>query len=126
MKRILFAGLFLCQGLLSAQNESNFALYESPVFRDEVKTDSVRAIYTANSGRTGIVRNDKKQLVFEIFNERFLKIYTKIIETKSKETYVGDIFFNNEIKVFTETYPERDTKLLSCYIINLIDREEKK
>lgn len=126
MKRILFPALLLCQGIIIAQNESNFKLYESPVYNDEVKTDSIRAIYTSNSGRTGMVRNDKKQLVFDLFNERSSKIHTKIIETERTETYVGDIFFNDEIKVFTETYPERDTKLLSCYIINLIDKEDKK
>jgi len=61
MKRILFTALLLCQGIIIAQNESDFKLYESPVYKDEVKTDSVRAIYTSNSGRTGIVRNDKNQ-----------------------------------------------------------------
>jgi len=126
MKRILFTALLLCQGIIIAQNESDFKLYESPIYNDEVKTDSVRAIYTSNSGRTGIVRNDKKHIVFDLFNERSSKIHTKIIETERTETYVGDLFFNSEIKVFTETYPERDTKLLSCYIINLIDKEDKK
>lgn len=126
MKRILFTALLLWQGIIIAQNESDFKLYESPIYNDEIKTDSVRAIYTSNSGRTGIVRNDKKQIVFDLFNERLLKIQTKIIETERKETYIGDIFFNSEIKVFTETYPERDTKLFSCYILNLNGEADKK
>jgi hypothetical protein len=126
MKKILFTALLLCQGLIIAQNESDFKLYESPIYNDDVKTDSVRAIYTSNSGRTGIVRNDKNHIIFDLFNERFSKIHTKIIETDRKETYIGDLFFNNEINVFTETYPKRDIKLFSCYILNLDDKTDIK
>ena len=126
MKKILLATLLLCQSLIIAQNESDFKVYESPVYQDKVKTDSVRAIYTSNSERTGIVRNDKKHIVFDLFDENLTNIHSKLIETDRKETYIGDIFYNNEIKVFTETYPDRDVKVLSCYVLNLNDKTDRK
>jgi hypothetical protein len=126
MKRFLFITILLCQSLIIAQNESDFKIYESPAYNDEVKTDSVRAIYTSDLGNTGIVRNDEKRIVFDLFNEKLSKIHTKIIETDRKETYIGDIFFNNQINVFTETFPDKDVKVLSCYVYNLIDRTDRK
>ncbi|GHC65234.1 hypothetical protein [Ulvibacter litoralis] len=126
MKRILLITLLISQGIIFAQNESNFKIYESPVYIDKVKTDSVRATYTSNSGKTGIIRNDKKEIVFDLFDENFSKIHSKLIETDKKETYIGDIFYSNEINVFTETFPDKDVKVLTCYVFNLENKTNKK
>ncbi|WP_415374101.1 hypothetical protein [Patiriisocius sp. Uisw_017] len=126
MKRILLITLLISQGLIFAQNESNFRVYESPIYKDEVKTDSVRAIYTSKSGKTGVIRNDKKEIVFDLFDESLTNIHSKLVETDRKETYIGDIFYNNEINVFTETFPDKDIKVLTCYVFNLEDKTNKK
>lgn len=126
MKRILLLIILISQGIVFAQNESNFKVYESPVYKDKVKTDSVRAIYTSTSGKTGIVRNDKKEIVFDLFDENFTNIHSKLVETDRKETYIGDIFYANKINVFTETFPDKDVKVLTCYVFNLEDKTDKK
>lgn len=118
--------LLISQGIIFAQNESNFKIYESPVYKDKVKTDSVRATYTSNAGKTGVIRNDKKEIVFDLFDEGFSNIHSKLVETDRKETYIGDVFHSNEINVFTETFPDNDVKVLTSYVFNLEDKTNKK
>jgi len=126
MKKIIFIAFILVQSIVLSQSQSELNIYESPEYEDEIKTDSIQSIYTSNQGKSGIVRLNKKFLFFDIFDSNLKRVYTNSFKIKKREKYVGDIFFNDEIKVFTETYPEKYVKVLWCYILNIKNNTSKK
>jgi len=126
MKKVFIILTILIQNYVVAQNKTNLNILESLEFEDEVKSDSIPSIYTSKTGNTAIIRPGKNEIYFDIFDNNLIRKYSKSVETERKENYLGDIFYNNEIKVFTETMPKKDIKILSCYILNLDNKSTKK
>lgn len=125
MKKFTLLLLFSC-GFCFSQNESNLKVYESPEYKDEIRIDSINSIYTGKNGKTGVVRNNDREIFFDLFTEK-LKLLTSLsVELDKKEYYIGDIFYNNEIKVFTETFPKKDEKILTCYTFNFENSRQNK
>ena len=109
-----------------AQNTSSLTFKESAEYRDEVKTNNIRSIYTTTSGQTGIIRDSKKNILFDIFDKDLNKVFSKVIESSKKETFVGELFFNDEIKFFTEYASNKTERTIYCHIFNIKDQSLKK
>ncbi len=121
MKKVFFiVGFFFINSII-AQNQSGFSIYESQEYNDEVKTDSVLSIYTSKLENTVVVRLSKKNFYYDVFNEGFERIYNSLENIDRKERFIGDIFYNDEIKIFTENYPEKDQKTIWCQSLDLKD-----
>tara|TARA_R110001606_G_scaffold260183_1_gene407926 strand:- start:8748 stop:10181 length:1434 start_codon:yes stop_codon:yes gene_type:complete len=88
---------------------------------DKVNTDSIISFYTNKNGQTGIIRDSKKNIVFDVFDKDLKKIHTQIIERHKKETIVGDLFFGNEMRLFTEYAIKKNERILYCHIFNIED-----
>ncbi len=105
-----------------SQNETEFKLYRSPEYRDAHKLDSIFAVHTSPDGRTGFIRHDKKRFYFDLFDDRLVNIHSEEIKKVRREEVVGDVFYNNEVKIFTQSYPEKEELLLSCYKMSFNDK----
>ncbi|MCW5520554.1 hypothetical protein J1N09_11930 [Aureitalea sp. L0-47] len=126
MKKIHFALCILISLSCYSQNRSEFDIYRSPEYRDAHKIDSILAVHTSPDGKTGFIRHDNKRIYFDLFDERLVNIHTEEIKKARREQVVGEIFYNNEIKVFTQSYPEKDELVLSCYQMNFEEKSHNR
>lgn len=120
--------LFLCfVSILSySQNPTNLKVLESPEFHDEVKSGGVLAMHTSEAGLIGVVRNSKNYLLFDIFNETLGRIRNFQVNTDRDEVCVGNLSFDNTIKIFTVFSPSRKERILYCHEFNMSDGSHKK
>lgn len=119
MRIIIYIIFILATNLVVAQTNSDLQLSRSSAYVDEVKTGNINAFYTTESGLTGTIRGAKKSIVFDVFNKDLIKVSTQIIETHKKEKIVGDLFYGNEIRIFTEYAAKKDDRVLYCHIFNI-------
>lgn len=126
MKSNLLLLLLLTMNFVISQTRSNLDLSKSKEYVDTVKTDSIISFYTSNEGLTGIVRDAKKNMVFDIFDEKMTRIYTKVIDKEKKETFVGTLSFANEVKIFTDYAHKKNNRILFCHVLNMADKSYKK
>lgn len=125
--RILFTYLIITSTSIAfSQQITNLNVIESPEYKDKVKSEGVLAIHTSSSGLTGIVRSSKKNLLFDIFDKDLKKTFNKLVESSKKERFVGDLFFGDEIKVFTVLSPKKRERILYCHTFNLENKTYKK
>lgn len=116
--------LFLCIPLLSiCQQKKPLEIQITQEFQDTKKTDSLHAIKTIASGLTGLIRSGKKAISYDIFDENLIRNGWNAIEYKKKEKYLGELTYEDGIKVFTEAVPEKDERVLYCHSINLETRK---
>ena len=119
MRKIFIAIFFFTIQFSFAQKTSSLSIKESLVYKDKVKAGEILTIYTSKNNLTGIVRESKKDILFDVFDEDLNKVHNQTIESHKKEKYVGDLFYNNEIKVFTVFSPSKKERIVYCHIYNL-------
>jgi len=126
MKEILLVIFFITLNSVFAQNQSDLKIHESKEYTERTKNDSIHSIYSSEYGNTVIVRNRKKEIRLDVFDKKLNKKYSESITKNRKETYIGDIFYNDELKIFTETFPKSNIRVVSCYIYNVSTNQIKK
>lgn len=115
----LFSLLFLVLTLIINAQETALNVSESPEYKDKVKAKNILTIHTTKTGLTGIVREAKKDYLFDVFDNNLKKIKSLIIESSKKESYVGEVVFGDEIRIFTVFSPKVKERIVYCHIFNL-------
>ncbi|MAP54950.1 MAG: hypothetical protein CL605_08625 [Altibacter sp.] len=105
--------------MIIAQSTTNLNVSESAEYKDEVKSTEVLTIHTTSSGKTAIVRNAKRDLLFDIFDANLIKTVSKVVESDKDETYVGDLFYKDQLKLFTVYAPEKDERIIYCHTLDI-------
>jgi hypothetical protein len=118
--------MLLCITNIAIAQTTNLVVTESPKFIEVGNITTILCIYTTNDALTGIVRENKRNISFDVFNEKLKKTFSKIIETSRKEKYVGDVFFEDEIKIFTVYSPKKNERIVYCHIFNINTKTYKK
>lgn len=126
MKKITCSIIFLITIFGYTQSTSTLKIKESEEFKDKVKSGAVISMHTAPSGLTGIVRNSKKNLLFDVFSESLVRLKNVLIPVAKKEVYYGDLSFDNTMKVFTVFSPSKKERIVYCHQFNIIDGSHKK
>ena len=126
MKKLPILCLLLISHFALAQSSTILKVSESKEYKDEVKSIDVIAIQTSESGETAIVRNGKRDLLFDIFDANLSKVFSKIVKSSKKERYVGHLFYNNLLKVFTVYSPKKDERILYCHTLDLTSKSYTK
>jgi len=124
-KQLLLLFIFTLKFTL-AQTTSKLSISESDEYKDDVKSYNILSIHTSKTGQTAIIRNSKKNILYDVFDSNLKKVSSKVIESSKKETFVGDLFFGDEIKFFTVFAPKKNERILYCHIFNLKDKSHKK
>ncbi|MFD0988796.1 hypothetical protein ACFQ1R_01690 [Mariniflexile jejuense] len=119
---IVFFSMFVC----FSQEQTKLKILESPEFYDDVKSNEVISMHTSESGLIGIVRNSKKHLLFDIFNESLGRIKNVTIETDRDENYCGYLSFDNVMKIFTVFELTKKDRIVYCHEFNINDGSHKK
>ena len=126
MQKIFIVIAFLSAINSLAQSRTKLKITETPIYSDNIKSDSLNAIYSSQSNRSVVVRTSKNAIILDLFNSELKITDTKSINLEKKEFYLGDLFFNDQLRIFTQVNPKRDLKILNCYVLNLRNDTIKK
>lgn len=126
MKKLLLLCLFTITNSILAQSTTQLKVSESVEYNDDIKTIDILAIHTSESGETAIIRNGKNDFLFDTFDTKLNKTFSKVVEADKDEIYVGDLFYNNQLKLFTVYSPEKDERILYCHTLDLNTKSYKK
>ncbi len=125
MKYVLTSIAILWFLNLTAQT-TTLKVSESEAYKDKVKAKNIHAIHTTANGLTGVIREAKRDILFDIFDKDLNKIFSEVVEIEKKEHFVGELFYDEEIKFFTVYSPKKTERIIYCHIFNLKDRSLKK
>lgn len=119
MKNFFLLMMCLFFSISYSQNNTSLTIKESAEFIDDVVANDIHAVRTGKNNFTGVVRGTRKELIFDVFDEKLNKVSSNIVDTYSDENYIGDLFYNNQILVFTVNSPNRKDRILYCHVFNL-------
>jgi len=105
---------------------TSLAISESEEYKDEVKAKDILSIHTTQSGLTGVVREAKRDLLFDVFDANLKKTFNKVVEIDKNERFIGELFFGDEIKFFTVYAPQKTERIIYCHIFNLTNKSLEK
>jgi hypothetical protein len=108
---------FLPFSLLS-QN-SHFETYESQKYRDQFKTTNILNVYTTENQLNVIARTSKSYLVFETFDDKAKGKKILTVKLGKKESFVGELFYNNQFRIFMVGRPSKTERILYCYTYDI-------
>ncbi|MFD2827916.1 hypothetical protein ACFSYG_15655 [Leeuwenhoekiella polynyae] len=115
-----FCYLFLGLSFTSfAQSESSLSVVETTPFRDKSHSDKVIAIKTTKEDITGLVRQGKRDLSFDIYDAQHQNVFSEVVKIHKKEKYIGDVFYENELKIITVLKVNRNDREVYCHNFNL-------
>jgi len=128
MKKAIYISLFCLFSFVSNGQEATTKLKvtRSVEFKDAVKVGSIKVMHTSATGKTGIVRFGKKDILVDVFNTNLGKEFTQRITKERRERYKGHLSFGDNIYVFTTFSPKLRERELYCYIINLEEKTKTK
>ena len=109
-----------------SQSTSSLSITESATFEDDSKSYEVVALKTTEDNQTGLIRQGKRNLVFEIFDQNQLRIFSEIVAIERKESFIGQVFSGNTMRVITVNEASRSDREVYCYSFNLKDRKVSK
>ena len=119
MKTILvFLSVFFVISIYS-QNQTSLQVIESKPFHDSVEAPDVVAMQTNETGDTGVIRFNTRQMLFDVFNASLERISNAIIDIERKEEFRASLYFENQIKVFTLYAPSSKERVVYCYTFNI-------
>lgn len=126
MKKMIYSVMLLVMTMGFAQNSTSLKVLESAEFRDEVRSGAVISMHTSLEGLTAVVRNSKKHLLFDVFNESLDRVKNAKIPIEKKENYGGNLSFGNIMKVFTVFSPSKKERIVYCHEFGISNNSYKK
>lgn len=117
--RIQLTVLFLFIGTCYHSQNKYFEINESQKYRDQFKSTYVLAIHTTINNLTVIARKSKSSLIFESFDENAKGKKIKTVQLNKKENFVGEFFYDNQVRVFMVESPSKTKRILHCYTLDL-------
>ena len=101
------------------QSETSLSVTETVPFKDESHTYEILTMKTTEEGFTGLVRQGKRDLAFDIFDSEQKNIFSEVVDIERKEKYIGDVFHGNEFKIITVIRVNKMDREIYCHSFNL-------
>lgn len=120
MKAFLFFTAFLYLSTINAQTTTKLKVTESAEFTDETYVEEgILAIYSTQTGKTGLIRANKKSFLLDVFDDKLNKISSNITEKDKKESFNGFVSYGNEIKFISVFSPSKRERIVYCNTFNI-------
>lgn len=110
---------FLCISLNISAQTDYFEIKESQKYRDQHKSTNIIGIHTTAQNLTIIARKSKATLIFETFDENAKGKKIKSVKLDKKENFVGELFYDNQLRIFMVQSPTKTKRILNCYTLDL-------
>ena len=117
LKIVSILSLLFC-AIMHSQN-THFEVKESIKYRDQFKSTNILSIYSTSDKLNVIARKSKSYLVFETFDDNAKGKKTINVKLSKKESFVGDLFASNKLRIFTVERPTKKIRILNCYTYNI-------
>lgn len=111
--------LFLLFAVNISGQSSYFEIKESKKYKDQHKSTSILSIYTTTENLTVIARKSKTYLTFESFDNNAKGLKIKSVKLNKKENFVGELFYDNQLRIFMVDNPSKTKRILNCYTLDL-------
>ena len=122
-----FLFFFFSFYLNSSFSQSNyFTVTESERFTDTKKHTQVYAVHTDDNDQTIIARGLNRELMFEIFDENAENIFYEVMPLLQREAFIGELFYDGEMKVFTVQKINSRTRIIYANILDIFSQEFRK
>ena len=108
----IFFNLAFCQS-------SYFNVTETKEIEQFKRTNAIEAVYVTPEENIAVTYQGKKKLLFDIYDANGQQILTKEIALDKKESIIGHVKGNMELKVFTLFKPSKTERHLKCHTLNL-------
>ena len=105
---------------------NQFNVHESIKYRDQFKSTSILNVYSTENDLNVIARKSKSYLVFETFDNNAKGKKIKTIKINKKESFVGEIFHNNILRIFMVESPSKTERKLHCYTYDVASNTTEK
>lgn len=120
MKKLFILSLLIVSNFSFAQSTTSLKVSKSPEYKERVKSKEVIAIHTSANQETVIVRSTKKKFfLLDVFDANLEKIFSEKMQIEYKEWSVGDLFYNNQLKLFTVYAPKSDERIVYSHTLDL-------
>ncbi|MGG8496404.1 hypothetical protein ACQY1Q_08310 [Tenacibaculum sp. TC6] len=119
MKKLFALCVLVMSNFVFAQSPTQLKVTESNVFKDYLTSYNIITMYSAAEGKTVIARSGKKKFLFDVFDADFNKTFSQDIKVSRKEIFVGELFYNNKLKLFTVFAPKKDERIVYCHTVDL-------
>ena len=110
----------------SFSQSSYFSVKESQKFTDNKRETNVLAVHTNDKDQTIVAREARRELIFEVFNKNAKNIFDKTIKLATYESFNGEIFYDDELKVFTVHKVNLRTRVIYAHILNIETKRYRK
>ena len=114
---ILFLFSLICIPLHAQSNY--FTVKESEKFTDGQVSTRVFAVHTNDADQTIVARGYRRELTFEVFNQNTEKVFDQTVPLANKESFFGELFYGNELKIFTVHKATSKTRVIYAHILNI-------
>lgn len=105
---------------------SYFNVKESQKYKNQYISTTVLSVNTNESNYTVIARSAMNNLIFETFDENAQGKKILINPLERKEVFVGKLFYDNKVKIFTVHSPSKLDRILNCHIYDVENNIYKK
>ncbi|WP_299116525.1 hypothetical protein [uncultured Winogradskyella sp.] len=126
MNKYFYLLAFLCLYITAHAQTTSLNVSESIEFKDKVKAGGALAIHTTEDGKTGIIRQSKKNILFDVFDNELNKTFSTQIESNKKEVYKSNVTYKDEIKIFTLFSPKKKERIIYCHTFNIKTKKHSK
>jgi len=128
MKKFCFLLMISISNFIFSQttNTTKLSIKESIEYTDDVMTSDVLTIHSNEKFQTVLARGGRKVILFDVFDENMNKTATKKIEISKNEEFVGDLFVNDQLKLFTVDAPKPKERVVYCHTFDVNTGEHRK
>ncbi len=126
MKKTFLFSFFVMLSMQVMNSQSTyFDVKESEKFVDKHRGTNVLTVHTTDKNETIIARSSRKKLIFEIYDENVKNTFNYAVSISKKEKVQSQLFFNNELKIFTLYSPSKSERVINCHILNLETKQHR-
>ena len=121
---VLIYLLFMSSNLVA--QSTYFTIKESEKFRDTYYKTSVKAVYTSANNETVVARRGLRDLLFEIYSDDVKLVFDYIVKLERRERIMGDLFYENTIRLFSVVRPSKKERIIYCHMLNVKTKKYQK
>jgi hypothetical protein len=92
MKNVISFLLIITISLIHAQ-KTTLNVSESVEYKDKEKALTILTIHTTKNGLTGMVRESKKNLLFDVFDKSLKKKHSRVVESSKIQDNKGNTYY---------------------------------
>lgn len=121
MKKVFLYFFLLICGIALAQESTDTSLKvsESEPFPETKSASDILGLHRDSNNNSVMVRKGKRNINIDIFDINLKRTKNRFIEISRKESFIGEFFEDDVLKIFTLEKKDKKTRVVKCYYLSL-------